>query len=509
MKFRSLIKKIPYAKSVYRKLTVGPISTTPFNKDKIPLLLKDLYLYAKGNNDLEQKLRLYSFVARCYWDNPSVPYVNKELEEDLLLISKKVINFDLDKFDGKNTTLHVMSQAYITGGHTRVVDNWIKALRNYKHSVIFNFHSSVYPAPKFLIDTVHNSGGDIIYNDKSSMIEKAKYLAKVASKYKYVVLHHHPSDILPLVAFGNSRFSRPTFFYNQGDNVWGCGYSVSDYILDLSSFGVDFSHKYRGIPKSRSINIGIPVEIDKYSCNTLKRKGKVFRIASMAAAYKYKPLSKLSFQDFVDKVLSCKENIVFSIIGVGKRDSNWSDLLKKYGNRISFLGVLEKKEAHRVLKQADLYIDSFPFASYTSLIEAVSLGVPSLSLRNIMNNLDMVSKLGVATVEELVDKVMEVYSFSNKQKEAYVKDSVNYIYDLYSLESFKKKITKLYQDCQKHDPIIMNDILIKDDFIKKYADFCYGLTRNNNFLYGFKSFEFGRLKLKDRLEINKIAKTFF
>ncbi|MCI0500860.1 MAG: hypothetical protein L0Y61_03845, partial [Epsilonproteobacteria bacterium] len=256
-------------------------------KKQIKNLLDDIYVLAKNDNqDMESKLSMYQCCASSFWHNYSGTFIHHQLEEDLIKISENIIDCEFDISFEADHILHVMTEAYNIGGHTRVVENWIKAT-SHKHSVFFNNPHSA--CPIFLTDSVKSKNGLIILNDKNGFVEKAKYLAQVASRFRYVVLHHHSHDILPLLSFGTKRFKRPIFFYNHADHMWGCGYSVCDSIIEICEKGIQHSIKYRGIPEEKTFFGGIPIELSEKIDDKSNQIEKY--IVSMASSYKYKPIN--------------------------------------------------------------------------------------------------------------------------------------------------------------------------------------------------------------------------
>lgn len=460
--------------------------------------------------NLEQRLNILQFIASIYWDNDSSTYFNYRLETILLKLSKEIINFthyDINYKD--NHVLHVMTKSHLVGGHTRVVDNWIKCLGG-MHSVLLN-NSTINEVPEFLKLTVTDSNGEIILNEGNTLVEKALRLFKVSSQYKYIVLHHHPDDILPLLAFGNDYFKRPIFLYNHADHVWGCGYSVADRILELSEFAAKvFSEKYRAIPKGFSINVSIPVNID-HSLPLRDLSDKKI-VISMASAYKFKPVAHLNFQNFVSKLLDLDAQIKYAVIGVESNDPDWEQLKKHYGSRIIFHGVLEKDAANVVLLEAGLYVDSFPLGSSTSMIEAISLGLPALSLKTKSQNMDSYMHISVDTVSELIDKSYELLNLDNEAKQKVIKYNYEKIAKYHSFASFKEKILAL-DSVLEHKPIkLTTQTNIHDEFIIQYSGFISELLGQDALKLNIGYFSvnglFSKISLRNQSIIAKLLTKF-
>lgn len=64
-------------------------------------------------------------------------YCSPVIENVYLEIAKKIRSPIGDKFE-KNSTLHIMTECYGVGGHSKVVERWISLCENTeKHSIIF------------------------------------------------------------------------------------------------------------------------------------------------------------------------------------------------------------------------------------------------------------------------------------------------------------------------------------------------------------------------------------
>lgn len=471
------------------------------NKDKVKKLLDATYLLAKNyTNNIESKLWMYQFCASSFWHNYSGTFVHYQLEEDLISISNEIIDCELDINFENNHVLHIMTEAYDTGGHTRVVENWIKST-SHIHSVFLNNPFS--SKPSFLVEAVAAKKGSIIINDKNGFVEKAKFLAQIASGFKYVVLHHHPHDILPLLSFGTKKFSRPIFFYNHADHVWGCGYSISDYLIEICEQGVQHSIKYRGIPENKVISAGIPISLPKKSKWIANKENKY--IISMASAYKFSPIENLSFQNFIDKILYTESNVEYYAIGVSPSDEYWQILQSKYPSRIHLKGILKKEDAHSLIQKATLYIDSFPLGSSTSLLEAISLGIPVLSYASPIQHMDSYRQYSYNNIDELFNEAIRILNLSNDERYEIAIDAWNSINLWHSQESFSQRIEKL--ECiVKHCPIQLTKTVVKDNYLGIYTDFLYKLLLQNNFKFDY--YLIRELPYSQRKDILKIINSF-
>ena len=105
-----------------------------------------------------------------------------------------------------------MSEAYHTGGHTRVVERWIEADDKRKYSLVMT-RKSPSELPSRLVAAVERSGGRIVELDsETDFIKRGLALRKIAASFETVVLHTHMDDPIPLIAFGSDDFKRPVGF---------------------------------------------------------------------------------------------------------------------------------------------------------------------------------------------------------------------------------------------------------------------------------------------------------
>lgn len=103
------------------------------------------YVYAMKNSlalsDYESvSSDAYSFAAKASWEvyHPDF-YQSPEIENMLLECANKLPAEDYvikDKNSKKRKVLHVLSEGYSTGGHTRLAKNWIKSDADSIHSLV-------------------------------------------------------------------------------------------------------------------------------------------------------------------------------------------------------------------------------------------------------------------------------------------------------------------------------------------------------------------------------------
>lgn len=317
-------------------------------------------------------------------------YVSPELDRLLLEIGRKTISTDLDYrdrgADPANTqhVLHVSTHVRNIGGISRLLWRWIQQDTNRTHSVALTRQGSQ-EIPQQLRDAVLDRQGQIyILNDGiDGITEIAKRLHQCAETADVVVLHTWEYDVVPTIAFANRAQSPPIIYTNNGDQLFWVGASVSDVVANLRESGQQLSLTRRGIEPAR--NMLLPIILEP-ACRILtqseaKRQLDIDEnqivLLSIARAEKYRTIDGVNFAQAHVELLKKYSQCILIVVGAGDSNEDWSTAIEATAGRIRVLG--QTKDTAVYYQAADIYVDSFPFVSNTSLLEAGSFGIPLVS----------------------------------------------------------------------------------------------------------------------------------
>jgi glycosyltransferase involved in cell wall biosynthesis len=195
-------------------------------------------------------------------------------------------------------------------------------------------------------------------------------------------LHVYIEDVVPTIAFANKANMPPIIFVVQADHQFWIGVSISDLFVHLRESGMWLSEKRRRIKREK---MGyLPIPLDPISSKTSQSEAKkrigfskdTIILLSIARAVKYEPIREPRFVEAAVPILNKYRNAVLLVVGPANVDQ-WRIGHERAQGRILALG--QRSDTHDFYEAADVYLDSFPFSSNTSLLEAASHGLPLVS----------------------------------------------------------------------------------------------------------------------------------
>jgi hypothetical protein len=280
--------------------------------------------------------------------------------------------------------LHVLTQAYTIGGHTRLVWRWIQRDANRRHSVVFTGQGAR-AVPKKLVDAVRDSRGEVVQLDTrvGGPVSWARVLRRLALRYDQIVLHIHPADIVALMAFSDGSGLPPIIFLNHSDHLFWLGVAISDVVVHLRESATTLSRRLRGVEEERCIVMPIPIDCPERKLTRAEAKAKLglpddaIVLLTAAAKFKYEPiLAETSYVDALLPILAAHEQAHLLVVGPDAH-GQWERGVRESGGRLQALGLQTDMSA--LYQAADIYLDSHPVGSLTSLLEAGSYGTPLVS----------------------------------------------------------------------------------------------------------------------------------
>jgi len=389
-------------------------------------------------------------LAKFNWGNITGYYTNWRFEKQLNTIGANAIKdnklFEKRKNISKIRILHIASELYNSGGHTRLLMNWINNDPGNLHNVVVT--RQVKEGLPFTIIKEFSIDENIFSALKEgSILDKAIELNTVAKDYDIAILHCHPDDIIPVIAFSSEQM--PTLgFMNNNDNQFWAGASICDLLIQFREPFINLDIERRDISNHFVLNIPLTntsVTTNEQYLSVRKEMGiqeDEVMLLSAGTEYKYEPDYEYNFFETVFKVLNENRKAKLYIAGV----SNESALAIQYPHdRIKYLGTVT--DLYKYEEACDIYLDGFPHNGPTAMLET---GIKGKCVHLIYNPYEQVVVFENVPVFKYqpnekewineLNKLIADRAYRNELKEK----QLNYLQTHYSLPAWKSKLKSLY-----------------------------------------------------------------
>ena len=318
---------------------------------------------------------------------------SQRLERILLNAGKQISSVPSSNPKARNNEtkniLHVLTYARPVGGDSRCVWRWIREDTGNRHSVVVTSQADIncsYKVPDTFEEATIKSGGFLrtLSAPPSRPIDQARELRSLCREMDIVVLHLFPYDVVPILALAGDCPDAKTLFVNHSDHTFWIGGSVAHGIVDLRHQNRAFVTSRRGLDPERCSVLPIPLSCGAQSPS--KREAKialgcdpeVVLLLTVASPFKYSCPGQPKFLDLTVPVLARHPRATLVAVGPDLR-GEWLNAKNQTDGRIVPLGT--RWDTDILYSAADIYLDSVPFSSITSLLEAGSHGASLLGYR--------------------------------------------------------------------------------------------------------------------------------
>jgi glycosyltransferase involved in cell wall biosynthesis len=359
------------------------------NLEKNKFVYETLYKVFFGSGldeNIDNSLSKIGFLASFAWFAHPGYFVDIRLEQLCATIGNTIWNKTKESNvctvkSEKRQVLHVASETYDTGGHTRIIFNIIRNDTQSVHSLLLT-QQEILNVPEWLKEQIFISGGSITSVAEFSLNKQVELLQKEITipTLDALFYHIHPDDAVSVSAL--SANPRPaSLVINHADHVFWLGSALADVTVCYRSWALLFSKQYRA---SQEVAL-LPTPIGSLSrgeqevTSEVKLNAKIklgipensILILTVASSGKFIPSGKYNYFKTVGKLLKNNPNVLLKIAGVALSD-DLQKLQYEFNEQIELLGVISEPNIY--YKAADIYLDSMPFSSFTSLFEAVLFG---------------------------------------------------------------------------------------------------------------------------------------
>lgn len=357
------------------------------------LSLVDDYIFNTKN--LNESIRNAKEIGSLLWFNNIGIYGLSSQERKLCELCYKQQSWE-DVICKCANELFIVTEPYLTGGHTRLMERLSQYCINKPDLLITRASSEV------VVERLEPYFNELkaIYLNANDYLTHVHCLIKKIQKYNKVILNIHPDDISTVIACYIAKKNNKNlkvYFVNHADHVFVYGQTISDIWFEISEFGrrIDI---LRGVEARKSF-LGIPLDISDQEENehlqiTGIKDGDL--LVTAGAGFKFKPVRNATIKSIIHPLLDKYQQSKICIIGVrGYKDYWWWSTKLKYKDRIILRTTLPYDEYISLTSQAKGYIDSHPLPGGSAFAEQFLKGKFCLGLQGPIQGYTPIEKLKV------------------------------------------------------------------------------------------------------------------
>ncbi len=345
----------------------------------------DVARHRAARGDLEGVLRAAVLAGSYAWQTPTGLLNDPTLER--LVVATVRAGGGTAEVDGtrdRGRVLHVLSEAYAYGGHTRLVWRWITRDPRAGDVALTN---QLGPVPRELSAAVERSGGRLwdLRASAGDLASRAVALRDRMQHADVVVAHLHPYDAVALAAAAMPGPRPPVVYENHADHTYWLGLATADLVCDFRAAGQRVSTQRRGIADDRTVLLPLPVDAPAAVSGDGVRRALRLRPEDVlglvvADPGKVAPLWGRGMADLLGPVLAGHPRLKVALVGVPAHGT-WQALAERFPGRVFPVGRVDDPAPWYAA--ADVYLNSYPVVAGTSVLEAAAAGLPVLTLRDL------------------------------------------------------------------------------------------------------------------------------
>lgn len=428
------------------------------------------------NSDINESIDFSYYFGETLFNNQIPIFDVSNLEEKLIEKTYSNIN-NISSFNIENKGfLFVITEPYITGGHTRLMENLALMLDENKELIVTKGMKAE------VKNRLNNFFPKIIecYRDISE--DSVSYINKLINnfiKYDSIILNIHPQDIYSVIACGIAKKIKKNlkvYFVNHADHAFTYGITVADFWFEISLLGSKIDD-LRNMKANRTF-LGIP--INKSDSDFFKSVNYTSLLHSTnfmtaASSIKYKPFNNQSIFPLINKLLTSNKNFSVSVIGVDIIRNYWWWFIKlRFFNRLKLYKSLPYEKYMEITKKADCYIDSHPMPGGTAFVEQFLNGIPCIGLKSNFFGYTPLEKIKKNSVEEII------YQLKNSPLEEEIKSIQELIFEVHGFSQVRNRFRNTLKNF-----IVSNNPMV-DNIENK--DLTFFTNKNINISVGFFKF---------------------
>lgn len=330
-------------------------------------------------NALDDALQAANEVAYHAWMHHCGIFVSTALESLLAKISTMLPpSPPMVPGHGRRRLLTVMTSVHAVGGHSRIAWRWIKMDKASEHTLVLTQQAGN-PIPEQLLQLQDQGRLTIVQLDAPSWCSRVGLLREQLTRADHVVLLTHPHDVVPCAAMPGMPNPPPAILLDHASHVFWLGVTISRVVLNTATVVLE---NRRGIPKQHIGWALLPMDFSHLDAPAPFDARMRFGIPSDAtlllscgSSFKFWPIEDVSLSNLIHPVLERHSHAHLLVIGVTATPF-WDALMARFPGRIHLQGYMQESELVACYHACDIYLDSLPLSSPTTLLEAAAAGKP-------------------------------------------------------------------------------------------------------------------------------------
>lgn len=346
--------------------------------------LENKILKQSGNLSAKELVDRIMFLARFAWRNHPGYYADGRIENMLFDFGLNLDQYaDAATAEKKKTgllpdresisILHLATELYQVGGHTRILYQFIKR-HDVENQVIVLTSQGKKKLPQWFVDGI----GEIpviILDELDSVFERAAVLRQIAGVSQKIMLYQHPWDAVPVIAL-SCKNGPPVLLENHAHSWFWLGASVADLVVSHTGFHTRFTQMMRPVkniwylPFTQLDDLQeITTRADKLRARKrLSIPADCICLITLGTAEKFIPNGDYNFYATAQKIVERFENVHLYVIG-----STYDDRYPVSRDKIHFLGYQADPEDY--YRAADICLDALPQPSLGATLYATLIGM--------------------------------------------------------------------------------------------------------------------------------------
>ena len=286
-----------------------------------------------------------------------------DLELEKLIEKRFFCNYEDPKPRSVKKVLHVATTIYNTGGHTKVIREWLAddecsagvVVTRQNNSEINKLGSSVL------------QGATCVGLGDLNHIDKAKEIARLYKAWgcDLMIVHHHYFDAVPFIV---RKFLPDVAIavYNHGDHTPWIGASLSNLTINFRDCAQKASIERRASPRVEKL----PFKFNSSNVDYPKSDETV-NLLSMASAYKFIPHGEHDFFTIFAEFLSKHPEVQMTIVGV---DYDFFSKHTAIDCPVNLILPGQVVDPTQYIEKAHYFIEPFPLDSLLACLDSYERG---------------------------------------------------------------------------------------------------------------------------------------